>query len=186
MERRNLYDFAQSPIYLWTEFISRSISMQEMGAKVAGECWDYGGVLWPQRLTALWKQEDQGEPAVMPSGSTRALWSWCWHPGPRVPCEREKRRGLWQLIQGTFTWTHIHRGPGKLTHLSLSESGTEDQKKDTCLLVTKRIIWSICAIPLESCGTGVRVGDMILAESSKSWWKPQVFNITVMPLFYGL
>lgn len=32
------------------------------------------------------------------------------------------------------------RGPGKLTHLSLSESGTEDQKKDMCLLVTKRII----------------------------------------------
>ena len=47
--------------------------MQEMGAKVAWECWDYSGILWQQRLTALWKQEDQGEPAVMPGGSTRAL-----------------------------------------------------------------------------------------------------------------
>lgn len=129
MERRNLYGFPQSPIYLWTEFISKSISTQEMGAKVAGECLDDSSVLWQQHPTAFWKQEDQGKPAVVPSGSTRALWSWCWHPGPRVPREREKHCGLWQLAQGTFTWITSTRGPGKLTRLSLSESGTKDQKR---------------------------------------------------------
>ena len=70
--------------------------------------------------------------------------------------------------------------------VSLSESGTEDQKKDMYLLVTKRIIGSICELPLEGWGPGVRAGDMIIAEGSKSWWKPQVSNITVIPLFYGL
>lgn len=55
-------------------------------------------------------------------------------------------------------------------------------KKDMCLLVTKRIIWSICEIPLESWEFGLRVGDMIIAESSQSWWKPQVFNITINSL----
>ena len=38
--------------------------------------------------------------------------------------------------------------------MSLSESGTEDQKKDMYLLVTKRIIGSICELPLEGWGPG--------------------------------
>ena len=115
MERRNLYDFPQSPIYLWTEFISKSISMQEMGAKVAGECWDYSGVLWQQRLSALWKQEEPGR------ASSYARWQ---HQGPvelmltpRTESALWERKALWALTADT---SHLHMDPHPLEALENS------------------------------------------------------------------
>lgn len=116
MERRNLYGFPQSPMYLWTEFISKSISTQEMGATVAGECWDDSRLLWQQHLTALWKKGVQGKAVVMPRGIKPR--------GADADSQDWERPVRERTTGGSVSWCRAlshgsasPRGPGKLTRV---------------------------------------------------------------------